>query len=237
LVGAISYLGGYAWGDEPGALAAAGVILAFFVPSVALSRLGRARKRELVDIAKQGARNAMQVGANGGVATVCAMLAATSSPAQWAMWGFAGAFAAATADTWATEIGSAFGGTPRSIAGWQPIPPGLSGGITTLGSIAALCGAVWIGACWSYAMHNWNALWIVGGAGVFGALTDSIFGATLQELRRCPACERDAETNPHVCGTPTVRVRGVGWMSNDAVNLAATAAGALFAAIVGTLVR
>jgi len=41
------------------------VLLAFFVPSVVLSRVGKRRKRALVDIGKAGARDAMQVLANG----------------------------------------------------------------------------------------------------------------------------------------------------------------------------
>jgi len=44
------------------------ILLAFFVPSVAVSRIGRTRKRALVDIGKGGPRDALQVLANGGVA-------------------------------------------------------------------------------------------------------------------------------------------------------------------------
>ena len=49
------------------------VLLAFFIPSTAISRIGRARKRALVDIGKHGPRDAMQVLANGGVATAAAV--------------------------------------------------------------------------------------------------------------------------------------------------------------------
>src|ERR1700738_2892892 len=71
------------------------VLLAFFVPSIVRSRVGRARKRELVDIGKHGARDAMQVLANGGVATVCAVAWAFTHDVRWAV-AFAGARAAAT---------------------------------------------------------------------------------------------------------------------------------------------
>ena len=63
-------------------------------------------------------------------------------------------------------------------------------------------------------------------AGVVGAFADSFLGASAQALRYCPACARDCETDPHVCGTPTVLRRGMSWLGNDAVNLAATLAGA-----------
>ena len=66
-------------------------------------------------------------------------------------------------------------------------------------------------------------------AGVIGATLDSVLGATLQELRRCDACERTCETDPHACGAATRLVRGVPGFSNDLVNLLATAAGAAVA--------
>ena len=52
---------------------------------------------------------------------------------------------------------------------------------------------------------------------------------TLQELRRCDACKRTCETDPHACGAATRLVRGVPGFSNDLVNLLATAAGATVA--------
>jgi len=65
--------------------------------------------------------------------------------------------------------------------------------------------------------------------GIAGATLDSLLGATLQELRRCDACERACETDPHACGAPTRLVRGVRGFSNDLVNLLATVAGAAVA--------
>jgi uncharacterized membrane protein len=68
----------------------------------------------------------------------------------------------------------------------------------------------------------------VGGFG--GALADSLLGATLQDRRWCATCARECETPVHDCGTATQRRRGFAWMTNDAVNLLATAVGAALAA-------
>jgi uncharacterized membrane protein len=65
--------------------------------------------------------------------------------------------------------------------------------------------------------------------GIAGATLDSILGATLQELRRCDACDRLCETNPHLCGNATRLVRGLPGISNDAVNFAAGLSGAIVA--------
>jgi uncharacterized protein (TIGR00297 family) len=226
------------------------MLLAFFVPSVALSRLGRARKRALVDVGKSGPRDALQVLANGGVATACAVGFAFTHDVRWAV-AFAGAYAAATADTWATEVGMLARGVPRSILTWRPVAPGMSGGVTLRGTLAEVAGALWIGLVTLVALAALQftvgsgfhirvtgpgaslvaftaaAFAIVPLAGLAGATLDSLLGATLQELRRCDACDRFCETDPHACGNPTRLVRGVRGLSNDLVNLLATASGAV----------
>lgn len=209
----------------------AAVLFAFFIPSTLLSRAGRQAKRRLVDTGKHGARDARQVLANGGIAAVCAVLAAASrQPALAAA--FAGAFAAASADTWGTEIGTLAKAAPRSILTLRRIPAGLSGGVTPLGTLAEVAGA------FTVAIVAWKAgvagVLAIGAGGCAGALADSLLGACAQQLRYCRTCERPCETDPHVCGAPTVRIRGWEWMTNDAVNALATLTGAATAACLST---
>lgn len=207
------------------------VLLAFFVPSVALSRLGKTKKRKLVDIGKAGPRDAWQVLANGGIATLCAVAFALTHEPRWA-WAFAGSYAAATADTWATEIGTLARHQPRSIFTLRPVPTGISGGITLPGTLAEVAGAAWIAlvavpsVAFAAGSVTGNGLLATLLAGVIGATADSVLGASAQELRRCDACERTCETDPHVCGAATRLVRGIAGFSNDLVNLLATTAGA-----------
>ncbi len=203
------------------------VLLAFFIPSIAISRVGKARKRELVDIGKQGPRDAMQVLANGGVATLAAVLSHWLGTPMLAA--FAGAFAAASADTWATEIGTLAKGAPRSILTLKRLPPGISGGITWEGSLAQIAGAAIV--AFVALLLRVAPFWPILVGGVAGSLVDSLLGATLQSLRYCPQCQRDCETNPHVCGTSTVMRRGVGWIENDVVNFGATITGAIIGAV------
>jgi len=215
-------------GGWPSAL----VLFAFFVPSALLSRLGRERKRGLVDIAKSGARDARQVLANGGIAASAIVLARfLGAPLAVAFAAaFAGAFAAASADTWGTEIGTWIGGRPRSILTLRPLAAGLSGGISAAGTAAAAIGAVAV-ALVAQAAHV-APFWPIALAGFIGATVDSLLGGSVQALRYCPSCKRDCESNPHICGTATVVRRGIAWFENDAVNFAATLAGAAVAATI-----
>ncbi|MBI2797034.1 MAG: DUF92 domain-containing protein [Gemmatimonadetes bacterium] len=223
VAGTIAIAAGWGWGA---------LLIAFFVSSSALSRLGAAGKaaRTAAIVGKTGPRDSRQVWANGGVFALAA-LGALAGPC-WA-WGAAaaGALAAAAADTWSTEIGTWVGGVPRSILSLAPLPAGMSGGVTAWGSAGAAAGALFIAlaavaAGWPLA--QWPAVAI---AGIAGAFVDSLLGASLQAVRRCPACGTRTERDPHDCGAATLPAGGLPWMTNDVVNLAATVAGAAIAAV------
>ncbi len=209
------------------------VLLAFFMTSIGLSRVGKRRKTALlVDVDKTGARDAAQVFANGGVAAACALLA-LALDARYAA-AFAGAFAAATADTWGTEIGTLARGKPHSILTLRPIATGLSGGVTFVGTLAECAGALFVAGV-AVGVHLVVARSGVAIAlgGIAGALTDSVLGASVQSLRWCARCRRATEREPHVCGATTTPLRGLTWFGNDAVNFVATlvGAGAAFALV------
>lgn len=205
------------------------LLVAFFVVSSTLSRFGEREKAARTGsvVAKGGERDALQVAANGGLFALAAVL----SLGGWAGWAAAGAgaLAAATADTWGTEIGTLAGRPPRSLLGWRPVPAGTSGAVSAPGSAATLAGALFI-ALLARALG-----WTAGAAlaalagGVAGALTDSLLGATLQARRWCATCGVSTERLVHGCGDATTHAAGARWLDNDAVNLLSTAAGALVA--------
>src|SRR5438132_211998 len=129
------------------------------------------------------ARTARQVLANGGVATLAALLGAWTAAA--------GAIAAAAADTWATEIGAFSRFPPRLFTSGRRVARGTSGGITALGTLGGVAGAVTI-AWLAYVLAPRGAapgLVTLTGAGVVGMLADSLLGATLQGKYQCPACD------------------------------------------------
>lgn len=213
------------------------LVVFFFVSSTLLGWLPR-RGPEAVE-RRGNERDAVQVFSNGGVAALVALLL-PFAPADWPrplVAAFAGAVAAATADTWGTEVGSRFGGIPRSVFSKQPVPSGMSGGVTSVGTQACMAGALAIGLTTHYGgARGWlpaDVSWLpVLFGGYFGATLDSYLGALVQARYRCSSCDTLTEQTVHQCGTTTELVHGWTWFDNDRVNLLATVAGAVVAAIV-----
>ena len=228
---AASLLGGviYGLGGWPWAL----LLLAFFFSSSILSRISSGRKRDVAQqFAKGGRRDWAQVAANGGVGAALLLLTVGGwLPGELAWWAYAASLAAVTADTWATELGVLSRAKPRLVTTWQAVRPGTSGGVTALGSLAALLGAMLIAGLMVVAIpiDDWQGLfWLVAVSGFVGGLIDSYLGATVQAIYFCPQCEKETEQHPlHHCDTPTQHLRGWRWMNNDGVNFlsAASAAG------------
>ena len=262
LAGAIGYAGYRAHALTPGgALAAclvggtifgfgglwwAVLLVLFFVSSSALSFVaaGNPLKRRAAEQFDKGStRDAAQVLANGGIPALAALAYGLGAPPGPTLWfaAFVGALSAATADTWATEIGVLSPIPPRLLTTGRPVEPGTSGAVTPLGTSAALVGALLIGlsATTLVAFPNTGlpsipfATTILAGliGGGTGMLADSLLGATLQASYRCPACDTPTESRVHRCGTPTLLTRGHPFITNDVVNVAGTVTGALLAAL------
>lgn len=171
-------------------------------------------------------RRPRQVLANGGVTAALALLG--SWPAAM------GALAAAAADTWATEIGAFSPTDPHDIATGQPVPRGRSGGITPLGTMGGVLGAIAIAgiAALVAPQHRFGlaGAMLAAAAGIFGMLSDSLLGATLQGRYTCSVCNAVSE-QPGTCHAPLGLTRGVPWLDNDAVNFAGSCVGAIVAIV------
>ncbi len=204
-----------------GGLPATLVLLTFFISSSGLSSLFRRRKAVLDDKhAKGSRRDAGQVLANGGVSGVLIVLVGLYPQADWLWWAFCASLAAANADTWATEVGVLSPVNPRLITTWKRVEMGTSGGITPIGTLASLLGAILV-ALVGFVFRGGPTSILIGVtlAGFAGSLVDSILGATIQAVYYCPACRKETEHHPtHLCGTETTLIRGFPWLNNDWVN-------------------
>jgi uncharacterized protein (TIGR00297 family) len=182
----------------------------FFGLGTAASAWRVADKRQLgLAEENKGRRTAGQVLANAGVAGVLALL-------SWLFPAFAslgklmlaGSFAAATADTLASELGNIYGSRYVNILSFRPDKRGENGVISLEGTLLGAAGSTLLALVYC-AGQNWGPwLWWLPVAGTVGNLVDSLLGATLERQGR---------------------------LSNNTVNLLNTLAGACTAAALGLL--
>lgn len=217
------------------------VLITFFVTSTATGMVGHKEKEWLRSIHQKGERRDMvQVLANGGIGALAAVLYGLTHAPAWAA-AFAASFAASNADTWASEIGVLSRSTPVSPLTFQPLPRGISGGMTLMGTAASLAAALLIGLLFALENIFLGALsrgflpvtLLVTACGFLGALADSILGASVQ-ARYASAAAPIAITERPIdgAGHRNRLVHGIGFVTNDVVNLVSgvLAAGAGFLA-------
>jgi uncharacterized protein (TIGR00297 family) len=204
----------------------AAMLAAFFVPSTLLGRIAVARNKA-VDPADER-RTARQVIANGGAAAVGALLE-ISAPGL-GIWIVCGALSAASADTWATSLGAFSAAPPRHLMTRLPVPRGTSGGVSSLGTLAALGGSAAVAVFGVLAGGGIPILVWGMTIGFGGMLLDSLLGATVQGRFECPRCGVATEHRRHRCGSPSRAVGGRRWLDNDGVNALSTTVAALAAA-------
>lgn len=204
------------------------ILIAFFVTSTSLSRYRCAERDALTRGIgeKTAGRDALQVAANGAAFAAIALAYLVNPLPLWHAAG-AGAIAASTADTWATEIGSLSRKAPRIIVSGQTVPPGTSGAVSVAGFAGSIAGAGFIALMVIVAGWPQSAACGAIAGGLGGSIADSLLGATLQEKRWCDACDRGTERAIHICGSETRRISGKGWVRNDLVNFVSSLLGAL----------
>jgi uncharacterized protein (TIGR00297 family) len=214
------------------------VLIAFFLSSTGMSLYRKIEKEALEQIQEKGSRrDYLQVLANGGVGTTCAILFRITGRPVWAVC-FVASLAAANADTWAGELGVLAEKPPVSIITMKRVARGISGGVSLLGFSSAFFGALFI--AFVFAAGNlaadlvparFAALIVPAAlAGFLGSLIDSLLGATIQA--QYLSAEGGALTEKSKsAGVANRLVRGFAFITNDAVNLASTAAAAAAAGL------
>lgn len=113
--------------------------------------------------------------------------------------GYVGSLSTAASDTLASEIGS-LDMNARLITNFKRVQPGSDGGVSLLGEIAAVLGALVIGVVSFFLFPLENVVIIAFVTGILGCHVDSVLGATLERRN---------------------------YLTNEEVNLIATSVGAL----------
>jgi len=204
-------------------------IVAFFILSSLLTRLNRTAPALSSNPGPgAGRRNLVQVFANGGIPLLAAV-AYGIWQVDWLYVVFLAALAAATADTWGTEIGGWSSSQPRNIVTWRPVARGDSGGITLVGTIGTLAGGAClaaIGLLLQPQLVSTGDWLVITAIGFLAATIDSLLGATVQVRYLIPATGKITEDRLTAGKQTVVAHSGWSWLDNNMVNLVCTGSGA-----------
>ncbi|ACQ69487.1 MULTISPECIES: DUF92 domain-containing protein [Exiguobacterium] len=194
-------------------------LLGVFFSTSSLASKYRSHDKKGVDeiVEKTGARDAMQVLANGGVGILCALgYQLTNDPVYLYM--YVVSIAAATSDTWGSEFGVLSKQKPRFMFTFKRVEPGTSGAVSTFGTVMSMFGALLIVISSlvfiDLKVTHLLLLWVIG---LTGSIIDTLLGATFQRTFRCTVCGKLTEQKIHH-DVPTTYVSGWHFLGNDAVN-------------------
>lgn len=217
------------------------ILLAFFLSSSKLTKVGEEKKRRFdADFKEGGQRNWIQVLFNSGISAVLAVLiwklsgwedkcldTKESTVITSLIGGIIGHYSCCNGDTWSSELGVLSDAQPRLITTFKPVRKGTNGGVTMLGLVAAAAAGSVIGLTfvlfgffttkceYDVALKQLLVVPLAAMAGLCGSLIDSLLGATLQFSGFCTVRKK-------VVGKPgpTVKkISGLNFLDNNAVNL------------------
>lgn len=203
-------------------------VLMFFITSNLLTRWNRFQRdnnsgKKIRKSGNSKRRDGYQIWANGfWIALFCILWFLTGSDTLMAA-AFT-ALAAATADTWATEVGTVKPGKTVKINTLQPVRPGSDGGVSVKGTIASALGALLIAGFifTTGTLFPFLLFFIVFLFGFLGSIIDSYLGALITDNKIRLKAPSDFSGNSLM-------------FSNSFVNWASTGASALIALIITNL--
>lgn len=203
-------------------------VLTFFITSNLLSRWNRVQRDYNSDKSARKTgnskrRDGYQIWANGfWIAFFSILWFITGSDTLMAA--VFTALAAATADTWATEVGTVKPGKTVKINTFQPVRPGSDGGVSFKGTVASALGALLIAGFifTTNTFYPFLIFFIVLLLGFTGSVIDSYMGALITDNRIRLKAPADFSGNSQM-------------FSNSFVNWASTGISSILALIITNL--
>lgn len=197
----------------------------FFASSSILTSMNNPKFAGSASNMKSSARrDGFQIWSNGFWAVLLVLLWVMFDSEAFLIAAFA-SLAVATADTWATEIGIRKAKSTVDILSRKEVEPGIDGGVSRRGFVAALAGSVLIALFTigvDFSSSSFFIILTVSAAGFAGAVVDSLLGSIyLSKQMKIP-----------FFGTSLVKAANG---KNNLVNWLATGSGALLALIIHTI--
>ena len=194
------------------------ILAAFLFASVIIDKIKKRAKKQgrVEETAKGECRDAVQVLANGAVPAALAVLYfVTRSPI------FIIAYTVALTEAFADTAASGIGALSRSA--FDPFrmkrcESGISGGMSLIGTLSALLGAVFFSALgFLFPFYTFPLMIMTFTLAFFGTVIDSLLGSLVQVKYRCNVCGKITERRIH-CGEETRKFSGISFINNDLVN-------------------
>ncbi|WP_350344308.1 DUF92 domain-containing protein [Proteinivorax tanatarense] len=215
------------------------IMIGFFISSSVISKLGKRQKEFTKDINEKGSRrDVTQVLANGGLGLAVAFCYYLTDAEEFLL-AYVVLFASVNADTWSSELGVLSKKKPVSILTFRVVDKGTSGGISKLGTIAAILGSSFIaliffvGYLLTYGYNNMlmlmTMLCLLGG--FLGSIIDSVMGGTVQGKFCCQVCNCITEKKIHH-NKPTIHKKGWKVLNNEGVNFFSAAISSLIMVLI-----
>ena len=210
------------------------LLIGIFFSSSSILSSYKKRMKQAVDkkLANGSRRNWAQVAANGGPAGLYSLLYFISDDSQIWLVAFIVSIAAATSDTWSSEVGVLSKSNPIHLIGLKRCERGTSGAVSLLGSIAGIAGSLCIAVTAVILFSlSLSTLLLISAFGFLGSIVDTLLGAFLQVEYSCPICSSHTERRIH-CNKPTVKRKGVNWINNEVVNLSSVVISSMLCIII-----
>ena len=122
-------------------------------------------------------------------------------------------------DSLSSDVGVLSTKEPYDPIKGKTVTKGMSGGVSVLGTGAALLGSVAIAMAVGIGMNLGVGQAVFVGAMVFAqTVVDTVLGSLLQAKYLCEHCGAPTEKKEH-CGAPTRLTGGIPWINNNMVNV------------------
>lgn len=183
---------------------------------------------------RKNTRGVIQILANGALAVILLALYFFLR-AEWLFYIAFVVILEEFADSMSSDVGRLAKDPPVDILRFKRVPAGTSGGVSLLGTSAALVATFLMGLFVLLYFGDPILYVIVAGVAFLGTLIDSVLGSSLQGLFQCSVCGEMTEKKVH-CDTPATLIKGFRAVDNSLVNFlsGALTAGVAAAILLGT---
>ncbi|NTW61317.1 DUF92 domain-containing protein [Candidatus Saccharibacteria bacterium] len=200
-------------------------LILFFISSSVITQFKKANKAKLSTEYHKTSRNYKQVLASGLIPAILS-LAYFITKSESILITTIASIAVSCADTWASEIGVLNKGATVSILTFKPIRKGESGGVSALGTIASIMGALMIAVVFVASFYpgtdkSWlfviQTLFMITAIGALGSVIDSVLGASLQ-VKYIDNSTKAITEAKYSHDKQNHQKSGLSFMNNDMVN-------------------